>query len=131
MYSESRREAYAVLSEAEKATLQAKDLTQQLLTFSKGGAPIKETTSIFEMVKESTNFVLRGSSIDAEYKCAADLWSVDVDAAQISQVIQNLIINAEQAMPEGKKITVVIKNNEFSRTFATRHAGQENMWKLI
>jgi PAS domain S-box-containing protein len=110
MYTNSHDETHSVLTEAEKATLQAKDLTQQLLTFSKGGAPVKETTSIFEIIKESTNFILRGSNIDAEYICPDDLWSVDVDAAQISQVIQNLVINAEQAMPNGKKISIKLSN---------------------
>lgn len=114
MYSEPQDEAYVVLSEAEKATLQAKDLTQQLLTFSKGGAPVKETTSIYEIIKDSADFVLRGSNIDAEYDYSPDLWSVDVDAAQISQVVQNLIINAEQAMPDGKKISIKLKNIELT-----------------
>ncbi len=115
MYTESHGEANAVLSEAERATLRAKDLTQQLLTFSKGGAPVKETTSIYEIIKDSTNFVLRGSNIDADYECPSNLWSVDVDAAQISQVIQNLIINAEQAMPDGKRILIRLENKELKK----------------
>jgi len=110
LYSQPGGEALTMLTQAEKATLQAKDLTQQLLTFSKGGAPVKETTSIFEMIRESANFVLRGSNIDAFYECAEDLWTVEIDTAQMSQVIQNLIINAEQAMPDGKKITIKLKN---------------------
>ena len=115
MYSPTGGEAAAVLSDAERATLQAKDLTQQLLTFSKGGAPVKETTSIFEIIKESTSFVLRGSKIEPEYVCPQNVWHVDVDAAQMSQVIQNLIINAEQAMPEGKRIRISLENVEFKK----------------
>jgi CheY-like chemotaxis protein len=99
-----------VLGEAQKATLQAKDLTHQLLTFSKGGAPVKETASIYDIIKDSSGFVLSGSMITCEYKCPPDIWSVEVDTAQFSQVIQNLIINAEQAMPDGKRIEVNIEN---------------------
>jgi PAS domain S-box-containing protein len=115
MYADSQEQAQTVLNEAEKATLQAKDLTQQLLTFSKGGAPVKETTSIYEIIKDSASFVLRGSNVDAEYKFPKDLWSVDVDAAQISQVVQNLIINAEQAMPDGKKIFIGLENKHLNK----------------
>jgi len=110
LYSEPESNVYSVLGEAEKATLQAKDLTQQLLTFSKGGAPVKETTSIYDIIKDSAGFVLSGSSIHCEYNFPEDIWSVEVDTAQFSQVIQNLIINAEQAMPDGKKINVKMEN---------------------
>jgi PAS domain S-box-containing protein len=110
LYSKADDPTYSVLSEAEKATLQAKDLTHQLLTFSKGGAPVKKTASIFDIVKDSASFVLRGSKITCEYFYPSDIWAVEVDVAQISQVIQNLIINAEQAMPEGKRITVNLEN---------------------
>jgi PAS domain S-box-containing protein len=110
MYSKEEDTTHSVLSEAEKATLQAKDLTYQLLTFSKGGSPVKETASIRELIQESASFVLRGSKINCEYICPEDIWSVEVDTAQISQVIQNLIINAEQAMPNGKKIKVILEN---------------------
>jgi nitrogen-specific signal transduction histidine kinase len=110
LYSKADDPTYSVLSEAEKATLQAKDLTHQLLTFSKGGAPVKKTASICDIVKDSASFVLRGSKITCEYFYPSDIWAVEVDVAQISQVIQNLIINAEQAMPEGKRITVNFEN---------------------
>jgi PAS domain S-box-containing protein len=110
LYSEDGSKTHSVLGDAEKATLQAKDLTHQLLTFSKGGAPVKETASICDIIKDSAGFVLRGSKITCEYLCPPNIWSVEVDTAQISQVIQNLIINAEQAMPEGKKIKVKLEN---------------------
>jgi len=110
LYSDEGSNINSVLGEAEKATLQAKDLTHQLLTFSKGGAPVKETASICDIIKDSASFVLRGSRINCEYKCPPDIWSVEVDTAQISQVVQNLIINAEQAMPDGKKIKVNMEN---------------------
>jgi PAS domain S-box-containing protein len=95
---------------AEKASVRAKDLTQQLLTFSKGGAPIKKTTSITELIKDSAGFVLSGSHVSCKFEIADDLWPVEVDEGQISQVISNLVINAAQAMPDGGTINVSCKN---------------------
>jgi PAS domain S-box-containing protein len=115
LYSDNDGNIDTVLSEAEKATLQAKDLTHQLLTFSKGGAPVKETASICDIIKDSAGFVLRGSKITCEFQLPSNVWFVEVDSAQISQVIQNLIINAEQAMPNGKKIKVKVENTTLKR----------------
>jgi PAS domain S-box-containing protein len=98
------------LAEAERASLRAKDLTHQLLTFSKGGAPVKKTTSIADIIKESAGFALRGSNVRCEFSIPDDLWPVEADEGQISQVIQNLIINADQAMPHGGIVTVQVKN---------------------
>ncbi|MDQ8194873.1 response regulator [Coraliomargarita sp. SDUM461004] len=95
---------------AEKAALQAKSLTQQLLTFSKGGAPILEVTTVSEMVEESAQFILRGSNVKCEVTMDPDLWPVDADKGQISQVVNNLIINADQAMPNGGNIHIRIRN---------------------
>ena len=101
---------FEILDEAEKASLRAKDLTQQLLTFSKGGAPIKKITSIGNILKDTTDFVLSGSNITCDYKIDKNLLNVKVDPGQISQVIHNLIINARQAMPEGGTIFITAKN---------------------
>lgn len=98
------------LTKIEKASLQAKELTQQLLTFSKGGAPIKKITSITELIKDSAGFALRGSNVRCHFYLPDELWHVDVDEGQISQVINNLIINADQAMPEGGIIRVTAEN---------------------
>jgi len=103
-------EAYQRLEEAEKASLRAKDLTKQLLTFSKGGKPIKKTTSIVELTKESASFALRGSNVRCEFSIPDDLWPVNVDEGQVSQVINNLIINADQSMPEGGTIKIKSEN---------------------
>jgi PAS domain S-box-containing protein len=99
-----------LLTEAEKASLRAKALTQQLLTFSKGGEPVKETASIAEIIRDSADFVLSGSAVACHYSFPDDLWLVDVDRGQISQVIQNLIINAKHAMPGGGTIEVACAN---------------------
>lgn len=98
------------LEEAEKASINAKDLTQQLLTFAKGGEPIKETVSIGNILKETTSFLLRGSKNKCEFHISNDLLPVDVDRGQISQVISNIIINADQAMPNGGKIFISAEN---------------------
>lgn len=95
---------------AENAALQAKSLTQQLLTFSKGGAPVLEVTTVSEMVEESAQFILRGSNVNCTVEKDDDLWSVDADKGQISQVVNNLIINADQAMPDGGTIAIRIRN---------------------
>lgn len=103
-------EIFKRMAEAEKACQQAKDLTQQLLTFSKGGAPIKKITSLVELVKDSAGFALRGSKIRCEFSMPEDLWPVEVDEGQLSQVIHNLVINAQQAMPEGGTIRIGAEN---------------------
>ena len=98
------------LREAEKATLRARDLTQQLLTFSKGGAPVKKTVSMSDLIKDSALFAIRGSNVRCDVHVPVDLWPAAIDEGQISQVIHNLVINADQAMPEGGVITVSAKN---------------------
>ncbi len=95
---------------AENAALQAKSLAQQLLTFSKGGTPVLEVTMLSEMVDECAQFILRGSNVKCSVQRDDDLWAVDADKGQISQVVNNLIINADQAMHEGGKIDIRIRN---------------------
>jgi CheY-like chemotaxis protein len=103
-------EVKKTLEAAEEATTQAKNLTQQLLAFSRGGAPIKEAASVKELLPETVAFVLRGSNVEPVFHLPPDLWPVEVDKAQISQVINNLVINAKQAMPAGGVIEVSAKN---------------------
>ena len=99
-----------LLEEAEKASLRARSLTQQLLTFAKGGAPIRQISSIAGIIRESSSFVLRGSNVNCAFDIPEDLWLVDIDEGQMSQVIQNIIINARQAMPQGGTITIRCRN---------------------
>jgi len=98
------------LSEAEKAVMRARDLTQRLLTFSKGGLPIKKITDIANLIEESAKFVLAGSKAKSIIQRAADLWAVEADEGQINQVLNNIIINADQAMPEGGIINIQVEN---------------------
>ena len=99
-----------LLMEAVKASYQARDLTQQLLTFAKGGEPIKKAASLVDVVKDSANFVLRGAKVACRYFFPDDLWFVDIDKGQISQVVQNIILNASNAMPGGGVIEVACEN---------------------
>jgi PAS domain S-box-containing protein len=101
---------YKLLQNAEKASIRASDLTQQLLTFSKGGAPVRQTSSIAEIIKDSASFVLHGTNVACLYDIPEDLWLVHIDKGQMSQVIQNIIINAKQAMPEGGTIQITCEN---------------------
>jgi len=99
-----------LLEEAEKATLRATELTKQLLTFSKGGAPVKKAVSISEMIVDSCQFVLRGSNVKCEFSLSAELWPAEADEGQINQVLHNLIMNADQSMPEGGIIGLSAEN---------------------
>jgi PAS domain S-box-containing protein len=98
------------LDEALRVTSRASALTRQLLVFSKGGAPVKKTASISEVLRDSTVFALRGSNAKCEFNIAEDLWPVSVDLGQFSQVIHNLAINAVQAMPQGGTIRLHARN---------------------
>ncbi|MBU7046712.1 MAG: response regulator, partial [Theionarchaea archaeon] len=109
MYAEDER-VTEKLNKIEKASLQAKDLMQQLFTFSKGGAPVKKPVSLRDLIKDSASFALRGSNVRCHLYLPDDMWSVDVDAGQISQVMNNIIMNADQAMPEGGIIQVRAEN---------------------
>jgi len=107
---EKSNKASPLLQKAEKASLRAKNLTGQLLTFSKGGDPVRQTVALDSLIKEASKFMLAGSNVVCKYTLPEDLWLVDVDLGQISQVIQNLIINANEAMVAGGVIEVRCEN---------------------
>jgi len=109
-YSPPDGKAFARLENIEKACDRARDLTQQLLTFSKGGAPVTKVTSIADLVGDSARFVLRGSKSRCSFKICDDVWPVEVDEGQISQVIGNLALNADQAMPDGGTVGISTEN---------------------
>lgn len=101
---------YDILVKVEKASMQASGLTEQLVSFTKHGTPIKKTTSISELVKDSTDIILPGSNVKGKLFIEEDLWSVDVDVGQINQVITNLVINAQQAMCKGGLLEIRAEN---------------------
>ena len=98
------------LAQAEQACLRAQALSQKLLTFANGGAPIKKIVSIANLLKELAILTLSGSKSRYEGSFPDDLWSVEADTAQLNQVIGNLLINADQAMPEGGIIKITAEN---------------------
>jgi len=102
--------AFGRLTEAEKAAQRATDLTHQLLTFAKGGAPIKKVASIADIVREAVNFALSGSSVNCVYSIPVNLWNTEVDKGQMTQVFNNLIINAIHAMPKGGTVHIAFEN---------------------
>jgi PAS domain S-box-containing protein len=103
-------DTYQLIAEAEKASFRASKLVKQLLTFSKGGAPVKEAVSIKDIIEDSVGFCLSGSNVNYRLELAPDLSPVEADRGQIDQVLNNLIINADQAMPNGGCITVKAEN---------------------
>ena len=103
-------DAYRHITEAEAATFRASRLTKQLLTFSKGGAPVKERTSIKRLVEDSVGFCLSGARAIYRLDLPDDLLPVEIDRGQIDQVISNLVINADQAMTDGGTIVIAAQN---------------------
>ncbi|MFO0793156.1 MAG: response regulator, partial [Candidatus Brocadiaceae bacterium] len=112
---------YKLLADIEKASLRTKGLTKQLLTFAKGGSPIKKTASIARVIKDSVTFATSGSHVRCNISIPEGLWPGEIDEGQISQVAYNLVINAEQAMPEGGTIFVSAENT---------HIGEKNNLSL-
>jgi CheY-like chemotaxis protein len=110
MVAQTDAQVVAYLTEAEHACQRATALTQQLLTFAKGGTPVRHTVSLVELLQECVGFVLRGANVRGDIHIAADLWPVDVDAGQINQVIHNVTLNAMQAMPGGGTVQVQAEN---------------------
>ncbi|MBF0207021.1 MAG: PAS domain S-box protein [Oligoflexia bacterium] len=101
---------HSLLLEASKMYSRARDLSQQLLTFSKGGTPIVKVQSLIPIIESSSRFALTGANVSLKFDLAADLWLSDVDENQMSRVIENIIINAKQAMPNGGVINISAKN---------------------
>ncbi len=107
-----------VLVEAEKAALRAKDLTQQLLTFSRGGQPVRKATDIKALLRDAAVFASRGANVRCDFSLPDDLWTAEVDEGQMNQVISNLVINACEAMPEGGIIEMDAENSVIRETRA-------------
>jgi two-component system, cell cycle sensor histidine kinase and response regulator CckA len=98
------------LSKAGQAAQHAAHLSSQLLTFSKGGTPLKKIVSVGELLEHSAEFSLYGSNLRADFDIAVDLWKAEVDAGQIEQVVNALMLNAREAMPNGGTVRVRARN---------------------
>jgi len=103
-------ELYDMLSDVQESSKHAQTLTDQLLTFSKGGAPIKKTFDINNLINKTVIFSIRGSKSNCKFELSNDLLLAEVDEGQFNQVIGNVVINANQAMPNGGTITISTKN---------------------
>lgn len=106
----------SLLQSAEKAAKRAKSLTKQLLLFSKGGTISKKPVSVAELLREYATFALRGTKAKCTFLFPKELWSVELDAGQFSQVVNNLMINAVQAMPNGGEIVITGENKTSDQT---------------
>ena len=103
-------ELYHRLETVETAALRAQDLTQQLLTFAKGGVPVKRTVDVGKIVRDSVAFALRGSRVNYNVSLQDGLWLVEADEGQLARVMHNLVINADHAMHQGGTIDVRCEN---------------------
>jgi two-component system, cell cycle sensor histidine kinase and response regulator CckA len=110
MTLDQKERSLTMLEQAEKALHISVDLTTQLLTFSKGGKPLKKKIQLQSVIENSVRFALSGSRVDFRIKFDENLWSVDADEGQIGQVVQNIVLNADQAMPVGGTINVAVRN---------------------
>jgi CheY-like chemotaxis protein len=116
-------EAYGIVKDIEKAALRTRDLTRQLLTFSKGGYPVKKIASIIEIMRDSARFALSGSNVKCQFSIPDNIWAVNVDEGQIGQAINNIVINAIQAMPEGGIIEIGFENLTIAENNVIRCTG--------
>ncbi len=109
-YLDPDDKVFLLLSQALAASKTAKDLTQNLITFSKGGSPDKKIAEVARLVKNATEFTLSGSNLKCDFNFPDNLWPVEVDSRQIGQAIHNVIMNAREAMPEGGLLEVSAEN---------------------
>lgn len=110
LMGEEKSEIKDSIDIAAKGAIRATDLTQKLLTFSRGGAPVKEAHDVAIIIKETVEFVTHGSPLEINLRIDKDLKNADIDKGQICQVIENLVINAEQELGDKGKLTITAFN---------------------
>jgi two-component system, cell cycle sensor histidine kinase and response regulator CckA len=110
MFLDADHKSYKPLAEAEKASLRAGELANQLLTFARGGEPVKKVVSLKHLVNETVSLVLRGSNVKGIIEITDSIHAIEADEGQMMQVFHNIIINATQAMPGGGTLTVTGQN---------------------
>ena len=109
-YADPHGKTFGRLTAAENACRRAAELTHQLLTFAQGGAPMRRTMAITDLLHDAVDFALRGSNVRGDVLLPAQLWPVEIDPGQIHQVLHNVILNAQQAMPQGGVVEVRADN---------------------
>jgi two-component system, cell cycle sensor histidine kinase and response regulator CckA len=124
MEIDQKEKALHMLEEAEKALQMSVNLTSQLLTFSKGGKPVKKKVQLRQIIGDSVKFALSGSRSEYSIEIEKALWNVDADEGQIGQVIQNVVLNADQSMPAGGRIKINAKNIHVSRIEHNSHLAE-------
>ena len=107
---------YQLMRDAEMAIEQAKKLTGQLLTFAKGGSPVRETVSLKSFIVDTIQFVFSGKAIDSQYSLQDDLWLAKIDKGQIWQVLQNILHNAAEAMSDSGTLVVSADNVQLNKS---------------
>jgi PAS domain S-box-containing protein len=110
LFLDDTHKSYKPLAEAEKASRRAEELARQLLTFARGGEPVKKVVSLRHLVNETLSLVLRGSNVKGTIEIPDSIHSIEADEGQMAQVFHNIIINAKQAMPGGGTLTVTARN---------------------
>ncbi|OGG01038.1 MAG: hypothetical protein A3F83_12835 [Candidatus Glassbacteria bacterium RIFCSPLOWO2_12_FULL_58_11] len=110
IYATGHENVVESLERAKEASLTAKELTGRLLTFSKGGAPLKRKMAVSGLIRQAVSLALSGSNVKSELELDNDLWPVEVDSDQLTQALNNIIINSVQAMPEGGEIRLRAEN---------------------
>ncbi len=101
---------FDILERTEGACRRAASLASQLLTFGKGGAPVRRIVSAVPLLKDAVGLAAAGANVTIDVNIAEDLWSVDIDASQVSHALQNILLNARQAMPDGGLIELRAEN---------------------
>ncbi len=101
---------YSLMNQIEKAALRTKSLTSQLLTFSRGGEPVKNVANVTQLVRDTAELVLRDTGLELIFDAEEDVWPVEVDEAQIAQVMNNIVLNARHAMSNNGTISITLRN---------------------
>jgi two-component system cell cycle sensor histidine kinase/response regulator CckA len=109
-YADPHGKTFGRLTAAENACRRATELTRQLLTFARGSAPMRRTMAITDLMHDAVDFALRGSNVRGDVLLPAQLWPVEIDPDQIQQVLHHVILNAQQAMPQGGVVEVRADN---------------------
>lgn len=112
---DNKEKARALLEQAEKALDMSVNLTSQLLTFAKGGRPSKKKMTLKPVIENASRFALSGSRTDCRLAMPSDLWLVDADEGQIGQVIQNIVMNAGESMPQGGTVEIEVRNLQLAQ----------------